>query len=67
MQCRLKEIRMQKGMTRLELAEKTGISENLISELEDETVNEIHSKVLLRLAKALDTTLECIFLSDMFN
>ncbi len=58
---RIKEIREAKGMTQEELALKSGVSRVTISALENDASKNTSSKTLLKLAKALGTTVEHIF------
>lgn len=59
---RIKELREAKNMTQAELSEKSGISRGTISALESNTVRETTTKTLLRIAKALDSTVDQLFI-----
>ena len=61
---KIKEMREQKGMTQEELAIKSGISRGTISALENGTFHNVMSSTLIKLAKALNTTVDHIFFSD---
>lgn len=58
---RIKEVRESKNMTQEELADKSGVSRGTISALENGIMRNTTSKTLLKLAQALDTSVECIF------
>lgn len=59
---RLREIREEKRITQEELAEKSGVSRTTISGIENKTIRSTTSKTLMAIAKALDVTVEKIFL-----
>ena len=61
MNIRLKEIREEKGMTQEQLENKSGISRQTISAIENGKTNNVMSGTLTALADALDTTLDAIF------
>lgn len=61
---KIKEARVAKGMSQEELAEKSGICRATISALENGTERYVMSNTLVRLAKALDTTIGKIFTVD---
>lgn len=54
MSLRLKEMRMNRGMSQLQLSKKSGISRSYISEIEHGIYDP--SKVICKLCKALDCT-----------
>lgn len=58
---RLKEIREEKNMTQEELEEKSGISRQTISAIENGRTENVMSGTLLALASALDTTIDNLF------
>lgn len=58
---KLREYRESIGMTQVELAEKSNVSRVTISQLEQGIERNTTTKTLLRIAKALDTTVENIF------
>lgn len=64
---KIKEKRKEKNMTQEELAAKSGVSRATISGLENGTVRATSSKTLVKLARALDTTVDQIFFRTMFN
>ena len=61
---KIKEKRKEKNMTQEELAAKSGVSRVTISGLENGTVRATSSKTLVKLARALDTTVDQIFFQD---
>ena len=60
---KLKEVRKAKKMTQEELAEKSGISRGTIVAIENGSARTTTIKTLLQLAKALDVTIDQIFLA----
>lgn len=58
---KIKELREAMKMTQEELAEKSGVSRGTISALENGIDRTITSKTLVKLAQALDTTVDRIF------
>mgnify|MGYP000937677316 len=61
---KIKEMRERQKMTQEELAEKSGISRGTISALENGTMRDTMSSTLLKLAQALNTSVDRIFFSD---
>lgn len=61
---KIKEHRKQKKMTQKELAAKSGVSRATISGLENGTLRATSSTTLLKLAKALETTVDQIFFQE---
>ena len=59
---RLKEIREEKGITQEKLEELSGVSRQTISAIENNDEYQAKTGTLLALAKALGTTVDCIFL-----
>ncbi len=59
---RIKELREARKMTQAELAEKSGVSRGTISALEQNTVRETTTKTLVNIAKALDSTVDQLFI-----
>lgn len=59
---KIKDIRESLGMTQEQLAEKSGVSRTIISGLENGTARATTTKTLLKIASALDTTVDQIFL-----
>lgn len=64
---RIKEVREAKKMTQEELSKKSGVSRGTISALENGTVRTTTTKTLARIALALDTKVENIFLPTVCN
>lgn len=60
---KLKEVRKAKKMTQEELAEKSGISRGTIVAIENGSARTTTIKTLLKLADALDVTIDQIFLA----
>ena len=58
---KIKELREAMKMTQEELAEKSGVSRGTISDLENGIDRTTTSKTLVKLAQALDTTVDRIF------
>lgn len=65
MQYKIKEYRLSKNITQTELAEKVGCSRQYLNELENTDIRNVSSHLLLRIAKALDVSVEKIFLDRM--
>lgn len=61
MAMRIKEIRESKGMTQEELENKSGISRQTISAIENGKTTNVKSGTLMALAEALETTIDAIF------
>lgn len=61
---KIKEKREALKMTQEELAQKSGVCRTTISNLENGTERATSSKTLLKLARALDTTVDQIFYQD---
>ena len=62
---KIREKRKEKKMTQEELSAKSGVSRATISGLENGTVRATSSKTLLKLARALDTTVDQIFFQEI--
>lgn len=58
---KIKELREAMKMTQEELAEKSGVSRGTISAIENGIDRTTTSKTLVKLAQALDTTVDRIF------
>ena len=58
---KIKELREAMKMTQEELAEKSGVSRGTISALENGIDRTTTSKTVVKLAQALDTTVDRIF------
>lgn len=61
---RIKQLRIDKGMTQQVLAEKSGISRTTINQLEKKSTKATSTKTLLAIAKALDTTIDALFFNE---
>lgn len=61
---KIKEKREQKRMTQEELSAKSGVCRATISGLENGTLRATTTKTLVKLAKALDTTVDQIFFHE---
>lgn len=61
MQYKIKEYRLSKNITQRELAEKVGCSRQYLNELENKDIRNVSSHLLLRIANALDVSVEKIF------
>lgn len=62
MKNRLKELRDEKRMTQAELAEKSGVSRQTICAIENEENYSTTTSTLLKIANALETPVNLIFL-----
>ena len=58
---RLREIREERKMTQEELEEKSGVSRQTISAIENNRVKNVMGGTLLSLANALGTTIDNLF------
>jgi len=61
---KIREAREACGMTQEELSAKSGISRGTISALENGTDRAVSTKTLIKLATALETTIEKIFFAQ---
>ena len=61
---KIKETREALNMTQEELAEKSNVSRGTISALENGSMRTTTTKTLLKLARALGTTIDQIFLAS---
>ena len=61
---RIREVRLARGLTQRQLAGKAGVSAVTISKLETGAAKSASSKTLLRLASALNTTLDRLFFGE---
>ena len=61
---KIKEARESKKMTQEELAEKSGISRGTICALENGTNKTTTSTTLVKIARALETTVDQIFFTE---
>lgn len=57
---RLKELRIKKGITQVELAQRTGLSVRLIQKYEQnvQDLNKVYAITIYKLAKALECSYE---------
>jgi transcriptional regulator with XRE-family HTH domain len=58
---KIKELREARNMTQDELSSKSGVSRGTISALENGTERTTTTKTLLKIASALDTTIDHLF------
>lgn len=61
---KIKELRLARGFTQTALARKSGISRGTISALESGSSKITSTKTLLKIASALETTVDQIFFED---
>lgn len=61
---KVKEYREKKNMTQNDLSQKSGVSRVTISQIESGVERNTSSRTLLKIAKALDTTVENIFFTE---
>ena len=61
MQIKLKELREKEKLTQKQLAEKSGVSLNLIARIESGELKSTSTNTLFKLAKALNTSVEYFF------
>lgn len=61
---RIKEIRQKQGMSQQELSEKSGVSRAIISNLESGKTEQTTVRTLLKIARALESTVDEIFFVD---
>lgn len=61
MQIKLKELREKEKLTQKQLAEKSGVSLNLIARIESGELKSTSTNTLFKLAKALNTNVEYFF------
>ena len=59
---KIRELREQLKMTQEELADKSGVCRSTISALENDTAKATTTKTLVKLAKALDSTVDQLFI-----
>ena len=64
MKNKIKEIRMEKGYTQVELAKKAGVSRCVISGLESGKRTVVKSDTMKKIADALDSTILYIFFNN---
>lgn len=61
---KIKEYREKRGITQEELSQKSGVSRGTICALENGTTRATTTKTLLKLAAALETTVDQLFYPD---
>lgn len=61
---KIKEVREKRGITQDELAQLSGVSRGTICALEKGTTRTTTTKTLLKLAAALETTVDQLFYQD---
>ena len=61
---KVKEFREAKGMTQEELEEKSGVSRQTISAIENDRCGDVKVGTMLAIAKALGTTIDAIFFQE---
>lgn len=61
---KLKIFRLQRNMTQEELSERSGVSRQTISSIENEGVGAATTKTLAKLAEALETTVGELFFKE---
>lgn len=61
MKYRVKEIREQKNMSQEQLEQKSGISRQTISAIENDRITNVKVGTLMAIANALETTIDCLF------
>ncbi len=54
----IEKIRIERGFTRKELAERSGISDDYLQKIESEAIHHVHIKTLVRIAWVLDIDTE---------
>ncbi len=59
---RIKELREEKGMSQVQLAEKSNVSRTIISGLESGTISVTTTETLSKIARALNKKVSEIFL-----
>lgn len=59
---RIKDLREAKGLTQEDLSERSGVCRTTISALENGAERTTTTKTLLKIAKALETTVDQLFL-----
>ena len=60
----LKEKREEKGMSQNDLSDKSGVSRQTISAIENQSLNNIESKTMVKLALALECDVGDIFFKE---
>ena len=61
---KIKELREKENLSQAELAQKSGVSQNLIARLESGALTNTTTDTLLKISKALNVKVEQIFFTD---
>lgn len=61
---KIKDYRKKQSMTQEELSQKSGVSRSTIIALENGSKKNVNTATLLKIARALDTTVENIFFGE---
>lgn len=64
---KIKELREKENLSQAELAQKSGVSQNLIARLESGALTNTTTDTLFKISKALNVKVEQIFLQIKFN
>lgn len=64
---KIKELREKENLSQAELAQKSGVSQNLIARLESGSLTNTTTDTLFKISKALNVKVEQIFLQITFN
>lgn len=64
---KIKELREKENLSQAELAQKSGVSQNLIARLESGSLTNTTTDTLFKISKALNVKVEQIFLQIKFN
>lgn len=62
MENKIKECRIEQGLTQAELAKKSGVARTIIVQLENGTRDVVTSKTMISIARGLNSTVDEIFL-----
>lgn len=61
---KIRDVRTAKGMSQVELAERSGVSRFTIIALETGSLTNTHFSTVLKIAKALEVTIDDLFFDD---
>ena len=61
---RIRDIRIAKDMSQVELAKKSGVSRFTIIALENGSLTNTHFSTIYKIAKALNVTIDALFFDD---
>lgn len=64
MNMNLKLARIKKGLTQRELGKLVGLSNVTISHIENSNSDNVTKSIMIKIATALDTTVQALFFSD---